>query len=414
MQPIMLSTARPAWIAALWVTLLAQTVASFLVQTLPAIAPLMTAESGLRPETIGNLASITALGTVLFLLAGGGVLARFGPVRTLQAGALVLALATLVGAGGSVEALSVAALLIGIGYAPAAPAGSQILAETAPPRHRTLIFSVKQAGAPLGGTFAGLLCAPVAGWLGWRAALLLGGLLALANMLVMQPQRAALDRPGGPALAAAGQGVWRMLAGPLAALRLHPRLPPLIALATALSTTQGCLFSFTVTWLVTDEGLGLVEAGGVFAAMQAAGVVARLALGWLADRTGQPARNVVIQSFAAAFCMALFVTGAMGSGGLAMTLMAAATGALAASWNGIIMSEVATLVPRGKVGEATAGCTLVIFLGYLVGPSVFAGLVAASGSWRFAFLSIAVQLAVVALAVSMALLRLARAEASAR
>ena len=51
------------------------------------------------------------------------------------------------------------------------------------------------------------------------------------------------------------------------------------SLATALSNNQGCLFSFTVTWLVTDRGLELVGAGGVFAAMQAAGVVERLALG---------------------------------------------------------------------------------------------------------------------------------------
>ena len=171
-----------------------------------------------------------------------------------------------------------------------------------------------------------------------------------------------------------------MLLGPLAALRLHPRLPPLVLLATALSTIQGCLFSFTVTWLVTDLGLGLIEAGGVFAAVQAAGVMARLALGWLADRTGRPAFNVVIQAFAAGICLSLFITGAMGAGLLATTLMAAATGALAASWNGTIMSEVATLVPREMVGQATAECTLVIFLGYLVGPTVFALLIGASDS----------------------------------
>ena len=123
-------------------TLLAQTVASFLVQTLPAIAPLMTAE-----------------GTVVFLLAGGGMLARFGPVRTLQIGALVLALATAIGSDGSVWALGVAALLIGIGYAPAAPAGSQILAETAPREYRTLIFSIKQPGPRWAAPCGSALCA---------------------------------------------------------------------------------------------------------------------------------------------------------------------------------------------------------------------------------------------------------------
>ncbi len=401
-----MSAPPPGWIGALWVTLLAQTVASFLTQALPAIGPLMTADTGLRPEAIGNLSSVGALGTVLFLLAGGGVLARFGPVRTLQVGAVVLAIGMALAAQGSVVALVVASLLLGIGYAPAAPAGSQILQETAPREHRTLIFSIKQAGAPLGGVCAGLLCAPVAAWLGWQAALLLGGVVAVTTAFVLQPQRMALDRPAAPRPPSTARGLRPMLLAPLAALRLHPRLPPVVALAMALSTSQGCLFSFAVTWLVTVRGMGLVEAGGVFAAMQAAGVLARLVLGWLADRTATPARNVVIQAFGAAAAMALFVTGAFGQSLLAVTLMAAATGALAASWNGIVMSEVAGLVPREKVGEATAGCTLLIFLGYLVGPTVFATLIATTGNWTLAFLLVAAQLAAVATGVALALRRL--------
>ena len=82
------------------------------------------------------------------------------------------------------------------------------------------------------------------------------------------------------------------------------------------------------------------------------------------------------------------------------------TGALAASWNGIVMSEVAGLVPREKVGEATAGCTLLIFLGYLVGPTLFAALVAATGNWSLAFLLVAAQLVAAATGSALALRRL--------
>mgnify|MGYP003347142796 CR=1 FL=1 len=46
------------------------------------------------------------------------------------------------------------ALLLGIGYGPMPPAGSRILAATAPKQHRSLIFSIKQAGAPAGGAIA--------------------------------------------------------------------------------------------------------------------------------------------------------------------------------------------------------------------------------------------------------------------
>jgi hypothetical protein len=56
----------PAWVAALSATLLMQTVASFLTQSLPVIAPLITASAGLAPESIGNLATLVAAGTMLF------------------------------------------------------------------------------------------------------------------------------------------------------------------------------------------------------------------------------------------------------------------------------------------------------------------------------------------------------------
>ncbi|MBX9595689.1 MAG: MFS transporter, partial [Roseomonas sp.] len=115
----------PTWIAALSATLLMQTVASFLTQSLPVVAPLITASAGLPPEAIGNLAALVALGTVLFLLLGGPFLARFGPVRTLQAGAALSAIAMLVAATGSAPALVLASLLLGIGYGPSPPAGSR-------------------------------------------------------------------------------------------------------------------------------------------------------------------------------------------------------------------------------------------------------------------------------------------------
>ncbi len=71
----------PIWVVALGTTLGMQTVASFLDQSLPIIAPLLTAGAGLAPERVGNLSSLNSLGTVLFLLFGGPLLLRLGPVR---------------------------------------------------------------------------------------------------------------------------------------------------------------------------------------------------------------------------------------------------------------------------------------------------------------------------------------------
>lgn len=387
-----------------------QAVASGMVQMLPVLAPLLTGDAGLRPESIGPLNAASAAGTVLFLLFGGAVLARLGPVRGLQAGTAVSALGLLVAAIGTLPAFLAATLLLGIGYGPTPPAGSRILAATAPPRHRTLIFSIKQAGAPLGGAVTGLLAAPAAAAFGWQATLALAVGLALLCALLIQPLRESLDaeREPGRRISPAALLGRANLAAPFRALRVDPLLVPLAALGFGFAVAQGCLFAFCVTWLVEAHGLSLVAAGSVFAAMQGAGIVARIALGWLADRTGRAARNLVVQALAAAGALALLASLPAGTPPALLLAVAAANGFLAASWNGIVMAEVARLAPPARIQDATSGSTLLIFCGYVAGPAAFGALVPLLGGWRAPFLVVAAQLALGGVATALRLRRGAR------
>lgn len=399
----------PAWVAALSATLLMQSVASFLTQTLPVLAPLITTSAGLSPESIGNLSSLAAFGTVAFLLLGGPFLARLGPVRMLQAGALMSGLAMILAGFGTLPALVLASFVLGVGYGPSPPAGSRILAATAPKGHRTLIFSVKQAGAPLGGAMAGLISAPVATYAGWPAALAVAVGVAVVSAAIIQPLRETLDAERDPRRAINLGAVLSpaTLASPITALRADPLLPPLTVLSLSFALVQGCLFTFTVTWLVETRHFSLVQAGTAFAAMQSAGVVARIFLGWLADRTGTATRNLLVQAFVASATVLALALLPLESSAAMITLLCAASGFLAASWNGISMAEVARVSPPDRVGDVTAGTTLFIFLGYTVGPSVFAALVTVSGGWTLPMVITAVQLAVVAAFVSLARMRAA-------
>ncbi len=397
----------PAWVAALGATLLMQAVASYLSQTLPVVAPLLMVSAGLRPETIGLLNGLGSAGTVLVLLCGGPVLARFGPVRALQGGAMISALGLLLVLLGAWPALLLASLLLGAGYGPSAPAGSRILVATAPPRHRALIFSIKQSGALLGGGAAGLLAPLAAGWGGWPAAILLGVAISAAAAWMIQPLRRALDaeREPGTVIRLGVIFGFANLASPLRALALDPLLWPLTLLGMAFAVVQGCLFSFTVSWLVDQRGLSLAAAGAAFAIMQGCGMVARILLAMLADRTGNTARILVLQAYlAAAAIAALALLPGDAEFGLVL-LLCGLCGLLGASWNGLMLAEVARLVPPVKISDATSGCTLVIFCGYTVGPAGFAALVGASGDWRLAFLIVAAQVGVAGLAVGMLLLR---------
>lgn len=395
------------WIAALGATLLMQSVASFMTQSLPVVAPLITASAGLAPERVGNFSSLVAFGTVLFLLLGGPFLARLGPVRTLQLGAAICAAAMLTAGFGTVAALGLASLLLGVGYGPSPPAGSRILAATAPKEHRTLIFSVKQAGAPLGGAMAGLISAPIAASAGWPVALLVAVVTALVAAAVIQPLRAMLDTERDPARKVGLRDVFspHSIAAPIAALRIDPLLPKLVALSVAFALCQGCLFSFTVTWLVETRGMGLVQAGSTFAVMQVAGVVARVLLGWIADRTGQATRNLVVQAFVASASVAALALLPVGAPALALMGLCGLAGFVGASWNGISLAEVARVSPPDRVGDVTSGSTLFIFLGYVAGPSAFSLLVTLTGGWVVPMLLVAGQLAIVAALVGVSLRR---------
>lgn len=395
------------WIAALGATLLAQSVASFMTQTMPVVAPLIMASVGLAPERIGNLSSLVAFGTVAFLLLGGPLLARLGPVRTLQAGALVSSTALLIASLGVLPALMLCSLLLGIGYGPTPPAGSRILAATAPKEHRTLIFSVKQAGAPLGGAMAGLIAAPIAAHAGWGTALLVSVAVSLSAAALIQPLRKTLDVERDPTRKVGLRDLFspQAIAAPIAALRIDPLLPKLTALSVSFAICQGCLFSFTVTWLLETRQMSLIDAGSTFAAMQIAGVVARVALGWLADRTGQATRNLVVQGFVAAASVAALALLPVAAPGWTLAALCAMAGFVGASWNGIALAEVARVAPPDRVSDVTSGTTLFVFLGYVAGPSAFSALVTFGGSWVLPMLLVSAQLVLVAALVGGSLRR---------
>ena len=71
-----------------------------------------------------------------------------------------------------------------------------------------------------------------------------------------------------------------------------------------------------------------------------------------------------------------------------LALLAAIAGVTVSSWNGLMLAEVAAVVPLARVAEATSGTTLLVFLGYIVGPVGFSLILDTAASYRAAFLAI--------------------------
>ena len=133
-----------------------------------------------------------------------------------------------------------------------------------------------------------------------------------------------------------------------------------------------------MTYLASGLGFSLTAAGLVFAIMMATGVAGRVLLGWVSDRLGSGLLTLkLVAAASAATSLALAAT-TPAAPFWAIALLAGIGGVTVSSWNGVQIAEVARLAPRHLVGETTAGSTILIFLGYIAGPSAFAAVAVAT------------------------------------
>jgi len=384
----------PLWLAGLLATTALQMAGSFMSQSLPVVAPLLTAEIGVGPEQIGAIYALNSLGAILFMACGTPLIARVGPLSAMRIGMLCGAAALLLLSTGLFPLVVLASLLLGLSYGPTPPASTRILATTAIERHRGLIFSLKQAGAQAGGVLAGLTIAPLAERFGWGAGvampIVLGVLVATAVGVLHR--RLAVARDAGQIAALTDLLRWRLLREPIAVVLRSAELLHLTILTTALAIVQGVMFSFCVTYLVTARGMSITLAGLAYACMQAGGMFGRVFVGWAADRTGDSMRTMVWQGWASVALVAVWATLPADPGAWVIYPLAGLLGLVSASWPGLMLAEVSRLAPTGRIANAASGATMINFAGYVVGPAAFSLVVVLTDSWTAPYLLVSAQM----------------------
>ncbi|HEY5291994.1 MAG TPA: MFS transporter [Burkholderiales bacterium] len=364
------------------ITLAVQAITSLAMIAPSVMAPVAAAELGVSPQGIGWFVALEYLFAMLSGLTCGALIGRFGPVRVCQIAVCLAAAGLAAGTGAVLPVVFAAAGLIGSGYGLVNPASSHILASAAPPRMRSLIFSIKQTGVPLGGALAGALVPPLVLALSWRWSAVAVALLCLLVALLIQPARAA-D-------AAAHRGaVTGSAAGFFAPLRMVFVNPPMLELAVVsliFSSTQIALIAYFVSYLNLELGYGLVAAGLIYSSAHAAGIVGRILWGAVADRWLSPRRMLGMLGVMMAFA-GVGVAGFSADWPLpAVILVSALFGASAVGWNGVYLAEVARLAPPGQVGAITGGTQFFTFIGALVAPPVFGFAVGLGGGYGTAYL----------------------------
>jgi len=347
---------------------------------LPVLAPVFVEDAGLAPEAVGIIVGCMGFGSVWMFAANDRVTPVLGALRALTWDCVLGIVGTGLVMTGWTPAIFPGAVMIGFAYAITAPAGSQILSAHTPKRLWGTLFSIRQAGVPLGGAIVGVVGTGLAVAYGWQvgfACLLLLPLVGIL-LLITAPASYRGDR-NGATLRLHSLIHPSVIATPFKTLKQLPQLRSLTLASLGFAAVQTSMFSFFTTYLTDSLGLGLALAGALFAAMHIAAFIGRLGVGVLADRLN--AIRPILLAMSAAGACACIAMGALDPDWPKPVLFGFAVfiGFAAATWNGLFLAEIAIVVPPENVGQATAGTTFFTFTAYMVTPPIFAGVVVLAG-----------------------------------
>lgn len=373
-------------------TMLVQAMVAMAIGILPVLSPILAETYGVDASLIGIYSSLVFAGAIGFTLLGGTLVRRFGAVRISQIAVLLAAGALIASVLGPLIGMVAFAVVTGMGYGLATPAASHILARVTPANRRGIVFSMKQSAVPLGGLLAGLIAPVAAAYLGWQWAAVSMAAAVAVTALIIRPLRIELDDDRDPNYPVSARAPFASIA----MVMRHPRLRTLAVTTLSFTAFHASVFAIFTAFLVGHGGLTLIVAGQVFAAMQMAGVAARIGFGWLTDHV-LPARRLLVV-IGVGMGVAGAVVGQLGpdwpiEGVFAMAIM---LGIVVGGWPGIYLAEIVRVVPPDQVSTATGGTVAFSFAGVVVGPALFSVVIAVSGSYALAFALFGLNAAVIA------------------
>ena len=326
----------------------------------------------------------------LGVMAGcGGIIRRYGALRTSQIGCVMMAVglaatAMLSGPRLIVPVLALSVMLISFGSTVATPASSHILAAHAPRKWAPLVFSIKQTGVPAGVAISGLVLVPLAVAFGWQGAVLGLAVFCLAIAALLQPLRAEFDRDRDPS---ARPHLVDFVVNLRDVLGQFERRAMAMA-AFCFVGMQAIYTNFMITYLYEDLNYSLEDAGALFGLATLLAIPGRIFWGWVGSTLVRP--RTLLAFLAVIMACAVALVGAFEPHWSHAAILAVncCISLSVLSWHGVLLSEAARLAPAGEVGRMTGGILAFGSAGQIVYPAIF-GVGYWLGGYPMAFTAIA-------------------------
>jgi MFS family permease len=359
------------------------------------LSPFLLEAFGLTRVEVGLLLPAVYVSGLVFSLPAGRMADRFG-ARACFLGGLAIAGVTLL-AGAWVPgftALLGCLVIAGIGWSIVNPALGKAIIDVFPPSERGVAMGIKQMGLTVGGIGSALILPLVASRWSWRLALgLCAAVVLVPGTLAWRPLSVFARPRSGSALVAASaraDGWW---------WTRRPALLVFFAAGLGLGMTQAALLGFLPLFATRRLGLSMVAAGGLLAAAQAGGALARVALGMASDRWRGGSRTpwLVLTSVLAAMAFGAFAWSPPAAP-IVAAIVAFGAGVGAFGWVGLYLVIGAEVGGPMQAGLLTGVAMAFILGGILVGAPLFGLLLEATDSYgvtwtAFALLSLAVAVA---------------------
>jgi MFS family permease len=391
----MMQGTMPILLIAVTAMLIQQTITTVVKVGVPALFPAIADDLAFDAKYVLVYTWIIAVGSIGVQAGCGGVIRRFGALRTSQIGCVFMAAGLVCAAGLAspllyIPAIAAGAVFIAVGATVATPASSHILAAYAPRKWAPLVFSIKQTGVPAGVAISGLILVPLAVAYGWRATAIGLAVLTIVIGVLLQPLRARFDRDRDPA---ARPRLIDFVINIRDVLGQFERRAMAMAAFTFVGM-QSIYTNFTITYLYTDLDYTLEEAGQVLGVATMLAVPARIFWGWVGSTFVSP--RMLLAILAMIMAVSTGLVGAFDAhwSRAAVLTVNCAISLSVLSWHGVLLAEVARLAPIGEVGRMTGGILAFGSAGQIIYPAIF-GIGYWIGGYSMAFVAIAVPAALV-------------------
>ena len=239
----------------------------FYLLALPPLFPLLKAEFGVGYAALGLLVTLFNVATGLVQVPAGFLVDRIGARRVLMAGLVLSGLGIgLIGLASEYWMVLGLVAIAGLGNSVFHPADYAVLNASIDPRRIGRAFALHTFAGNVGFTLAPATMILLSSLWGWRAALGLAGLAAIAVLGVLLAYGHLLKDDATASRAAAGGGA----AETDGAAGFRPLLTPgvltMFAFFVCIAMVTAGVQSFSVTALVDLQGIGLASANTVLTA----------------------------------------------------------------------------------------------------------------------------------------------------